>query len=256
MSYLKLKVVKKTIVILFSIFLWGLFVSYNSFKNVLLTNTQKNEKVTVTKINLSKEFKINGFVNMIKLTKNSVSYKVTNKNHKDYDFYMNANYFTIDNTPVGEVRIDGKTIQHKNKNGAYFTSNGKSPSFYFTKRPNGILYSSQTHTPIIINGEPNYKIFNKKWAKNKLPRLIIGENKNKDIIVIHTIDGTRCSVNDFYRIAKNQGLVNALMFDGGASIEVGVNCKNVKYKYQIVSDIQRKLGNVPTPSVFIVGNFN
>jgi len=37
---------------------------------------------------------------------------------------------------------------------------------------------------------------------------------------------------------------------------VGVNYKNVDYKYQIVSDINRKLGNVPTPSVFIVGDFN
>ena len=46
------------------------------------------------------------------------------------------------------------------------------------------------------------------------------------------------------------------MFDGGASIEVGVSYKNVNYNYQIVSDLNRKIGNVPTPSVFIVGNFN
>lgn len=247
---------KRTIVILLVLFFCVAFVSYKSLNNVFLTNTQKNEKVLVTKIDLSNKFKIDGFVNMIKLTKNSVSYKVTNKNHKNYDFYVNANYFTIDNIPVGEVKIDGKTVQHKNKNGGYFTSNGKSPYFYFNKRPNGVLFSSQTHTPIIRNGIPNYKIFSQKWAKYKLPRLIIGENKNKDIIVIHTIDNTRCSVNDFYKIAKSQGLVNALMFDGGASIEVGVSYKNVNYKYQIVSDLQRKLGNVPTPSIFIVGNFN
>jgi exopolysaccharide biosynthesis protein len=247
---------KKTIVILFVLFLCVSFVSYNSLKNVFLNDSQTNEKVTVTKIDLSKKFKINGYVNMIKLTKNSLSYKVTNKGHRNYDFYINANYFTINNTPVGEVKIDGKTIQHKNKNGGFFTSNGKSPSFYFKKRPNRVLYSSQTHTPIIRNGVPNYRIFNQKWARYKLPRLIIGENKNKDIIVLHTIDNSRCSVNDFYKIAKSQGLINALMFDGGASIEVGVNYKNVDYKYQIVSDINRKLGNVPTPSVFIVGDFN
>ena len=175
---------------------------------------------------------------------------------RNYDFYINANYFTIDNIPVGEVKINGKVVKHKNKNGGFFTSNGKSPSFYFKKRPNQVLYSSQTHTPIIRNGVPNYKIFNQKWARYKLPRLIIGENKNKDIIVLHTIDNTRCSVKDFYNIAKSQGLVNALMFDGGASIEVGVSYKNVNYNYQIVSDLKRKIGNVPTPSVFIVGDFN
>lgn len=247
---------KKTIVILFVLFICISFVSHKSLKNVFLNDTQINEKVTVTKIDLFKKFKINGYVNIIKLKKNSVSYKVTNKNHKDYDFYMNANYFTINNTPVGEVKINGKVVQHKNKNGGYFTSNGKTPSFYFKKRPNRVVYSCQTHTPIIINGKPNYKIFNKKWARYKLPRLIIGENKNNDIIVLHTIGNTRCSVNDFYIIAKRQGLVNALMFDGGASIEVGVNYKNVHYQYQIVSDIERKLAKIPTPSVFIVGNFN
>jgi len=247
---------KKLISIIVILFICIFFVSYSTLKTDSIYNSQVNEKVKITKIDLSDKLKINGYVNMIKLTKNSLSYKVTNNGHRNYNFYINANYFTIDNTPVGEVKINGKTVQHKNKNGGYFTSNGKSPSFYFKKRPNGVLYSSQTHTPIIINGKPNYKIFNKKWAKYKLPRLIIGENKNKDIIVLHTIEDTRCSVNDFYQIAKSQGLVNALMFDGGASIEVGVNYKNVKYKYQIVSDTQRKLGNVPTPSVFIVGNFN
>jgi hypothetical protein len=239
---------KKIILTLFVLFLCFSFVTYNSFKNVFLPDSQINEKVKI--------IKINSFVNMIKLTKNCLSYKVTNKNHRKYDFYMNANYFTINNTPVGEVKINGRIIKNKNKNGAFFTSNGKSPSFCFNKRPNRVLYSSQTHTPIIINGRPNYKIFNKKWAKYKLPRLIIGENKNKDIIVLHTIDNGRYSVNDFYKIAKSQGLINALMFDGGASIEVGVNYGNVNYKYQIISDLDRKLGNVPTPSVFIVGNFN
>lgn len=247
---------KKLILIVVILFICIFFVSYNTLKTDSIDDSQVNEKVKITKIDLSDKLKINGYVNMIKLTKNSLSYKVTNNGHRNYNFYMNANYFTIDNTPVGEVKINGKTVQRKNKNGGYFTSDGKSPSFYFKKRPNGVLYSSQTHTPIIINGKPNYTIFNKKWAKYKLPRLIIGENKNKDIIVLHTIDDTRCSVNDFYRIAKNQGLVNALMFDGGASIEVGVNYKNIEYKYQIVSDVERKLGNVPTPSVFIVGNFN
>jgi hypothetical protein len=247
---------KKFILILSILFLCVSFVSYNSFKNVFSNDSQINEKVKITKIDLSDKFKINGYVNMIKLTKNSLSYKVTNRNHRNYNFYINANYFTIDNIPVGEVKIDGKTIQHKNKNGGFFTSNGKSPSFYFKKRPSKVLYSSQTHTPIIMNGYPNYKIFNKKWAKYKLPRLIIGENKNKDIIVLHTIDNTRCSVKEFYNIAKSQGLVNALMFDGGASIEVGVSYKNVNYNYQIVSDLNRKIGDVPTPSVFIVGNFN
>lgn len=233
-----------------------IFIISHSTGDYLFHKTQKNDKVEITKIDLSKELGTDGFVNMIKLNKNCLSYSVTDNGHRNYDFYMNANYFTIDNIPVGEVIIKGKTVQQKNENGGFFTSHGRSPSFYFRKRPNDVLYSSETHTPIIINGKPNNKIFNKKWAKSKFPRLVIGETKNKDIIVLHTIGNTKCSVEDFYKISQKQGLVNALMFDGGASIEVGVTYKNIKYNYQIVSDIERILGKVPTPSVFIVGNFD
>lgn len=247
---------KKLSLIVIIPFLCFLFVTCYDTSNFSFYQTKKNEKVEVTKINLSEDLGIDGYVNKIKLNKNSVSYSVTNNGHRNYDFYINANYFTIDNTPVGEVIIDGKKLQQNNKNGGFFTSDGITPSFYFGKRPNNVLYSSETHTPIIINGNPNRKIFNKKWAKSKFPRLVIGENRNKDIIVLHTIGDTRCSVEEFYIISQKQGLVNALMFDGGASIEVGVTYKNVKYNYQIVSDIERILGKVPTPSVFIVGNFD
>lgn len=241
---------KKYILSLFVLLCVVGFVNFNTNKPIV-----NNEKVKINKIDLSEKFKITGCVNVITITKNTMSYGVTNKNHRENNFYMNANYFTINNTPVGEVRVNGKTIKSKNKNGGYFTSNGKSPHFYYNKRPSNVLYSSQTHTPIIINNIPNSKIFNKKWAKYKLPRLVIGENKKGDIIVIHTVDNTRCSVFDFYQISKSLGLVNCLMFDGGASIEVGVFYKDIKYEYQIVSDLERKFLKIPTPSVFIVGNF-
>jgi exopolysaccharide biosynthesis protein len=246
---------KKYILNVLTLFIFIFFVNYDTSNNKTRTS-QVNEKIEITKLNLYKDFKINGYVSVIKIKKNSLSYKIVDQDHRKYDFYMNANYFTINDKPVGEVKIDGKTIQHKNKNGSYFTSDGNAPTFYYKERPNKVKYSSQTHTPVIMNETPNYSIFNKKWAENKLPRLIIGENKNKDIIVIHTVDGTRCSVHDFYRISKSQGLVNAYMFDGGTSIEVGVKYGNINYKYQIVSDVIRKLINIPTPSVFIVGNFN
>jgi exopolysaccharide biosynthesis protein len=231
------------------------FIGYTTIKKVLSKN-QINESVKIDKIDLSEKFNIKGEVNVITITKNKMSYSVINKNHRNYDFYINANYFMVDNTPVGEVKVNGKTIKKRDSGGSFFTSNGGKPKFYHNNRPNTVLYSSQTHTPIIMNGVSNNKIFNKKWAKYKLPRMIIGENKNGDIVIIHTIGNTRCSINDFHNISKSQGLINSLMFDGGASIEVGVSYKNVEYKYQIVSDIQRKIGNVPTPSVFIVGTFN
>lgn len=219
-------------------------------------NLSVDDKFNIYQINLLDKFSINGKINVIEIKKNSLNYKVVNKNHRNYDFYVNANYFTIDNIPVGEVIINGKIIKKKNSFGGFFTTDGKTPKFYYNNRPNGVLYSSQTHTPIIMNGVANKKIFTQRWAKYKLPRLIIGRKKNNDIIVIHTVDNTKCSVSDFYKISKSLGLVDALMLDGGASIEVGLTYGDINYKYQIVSDLQRKIGKVPTPSVFIVGTFN
>lgn len=224
-----------------------------NFQNHHLPN---DDIVKIERIDLSELLQTSGSVNVIRISSGQMSYKVTNKNHRDYDLYINANYFTIDDIPIGEVKINGQNITRKNSGGAFFTSNGKTPKFYFNNRPNSVSYSSQTHTPIIINGTPNTKIFNRTWAKHKLPRLVIGENVKGDIFVIHTTGRTGCTVSEFYKISKSQGLTNALMFDGGASIEVGLKYKNTKYHYQIVSDIERKIGNVPTPSVFIVGNFN
>jgi len=217
---------------------------------------QIENKVKIYQRDFSEKYKIKGKVNIIELSKHTVSYKVVNKNHREYDFYVNSNYFTIENEPVGEVKINGKTIKKRSKNGGFFTSNGKNPSFYFNHRPSNVLFSSQTHTPLIIEGTPNHKIFNQKWARYKLPRLVIGEKRNGNIVVFHTIEKTKCSVYDFFEISKFLGLKNALMFDGGASIEVGLSYKNINYKYQIVSDLQRKIAKVPTPSVFIVGSFN
>jgi hypothetical protein len=48
---------------------------------------------------------------------------------------------------------------------------------------------------------------------------------------------------------------NAMMLDGGASIEVGIKDGIKTYEYQIIGDVQRKIGDVPTPTVFIVGDF-
>jgi hypothetical protein len=196
-----------------------------------------------------------GKATLIKIRKNSVDFKVANKNHESYDFWMNANYFLESGTPVGEVKIKGKTCNRKNDGGGFFTSDGKNPKFYFGSRPKSVLYSAQTHTPLTINGKANSKIFGKSWARIKVPRIMIGEDSEKNIYICHTIGMAGCSIEDFYSISNKLKLKNVLMFDGGASIEVGIKKEGFHYHYQKVSNLERKLFSVPAPKVFIVGNF-
>lgn len=237
----------KTLFISIFIIFSGYFLHENS------SESENSSNVNIETIDVSNFTKTDGNVTYIKINKNVMSYKVTNKNHDNYDFYVNSNYFDVNDNPIGEVRIDGKNISKKNNGGGFFTTNGDTPKFYFDSRPKNVKYSSQTHTPVIINGKLNKKIFNHSWAKSRLPRLIVGENIKGDIIILHTNDNCKLSIYELTFIADKIGVINGMMFDGGASIEVGVKTKDINYHYQIVSDISRKIFKVPTPKIFIVG---
>lgn len=239
----------KTLFITISI-LFGTYFYYNQ------TNTNFNsEKCEVKIVDASDYIKLKGEIGIVKIRKGKMSYSVTNKNHENFDFYINANYFDKKDIPLGEVRINRQKITKKRNGGGFFTSNGTTPRIYFNDRPNNVLYSSQTHTAVIINGKFNNQLFNKGWAKKRLPRSIIGTNINGDMIIVHTRKDCRVSIHELSVIAKKEGIVNGLMFDGGASIEVGIKSGKKTYSYQIVSDINRLVNHVPTPKVFIVGNF-
>lgn len=193
-----------------------------------------------------------GFITCIRIKKDVFNYKVTNKNHLSYDFYMNANYFN--KRPIGEVIVDGKTISPKNRFGGFFVSDGRTPDFHFNNRPINVKFSSQTHTVVFKESIPNNRIVKQRWAKQELPRLILGEDIDGNIIIIHSNLNGGISVKDAIEYGKKMKIYNGLMFDGGASIEIGIKMNGFNYHYQQVSDLLRKIQNTPTPSVFIVGN--
>jgi hypothetical protein len=237
------------------LFVNSLLISFTSQEKKPESFRSRSKQFEVINIDLASYCKIDGKAKVIKIFRNSADFKVTDKNHESYDFWMNANYFMENGTPLGEVKIKGKTIHRKNSGGGFFTTDGKDPKFYFGTRPQNVKYSSQTHTPVINKGNPNYKIFNRSWAKIKVPRLMIGEDSQKNIYICHTTGISGCSIQDFYKLASKLKLKNVLMFDGGASIEVGIKKGDFTYRYQKVSDLERDLFNVPAPKVFIVGNF-
>jgi exopolysaccharide biosynthesis protein len=240
-----MKILSLSLLILFG----GYFFYNHNDKNFKSSNCE------IRTVNANNYVKLDGEITIVKINKGKMRYKVTNKDHKDFDFYVNANYFDKNDIPLGEVKINGKNITKKRKNGGFFTTNGMTPKFYFNQRPENVLYSSQTHTPVIINGKLNSVIFNKAWARGRLPRLIVGENKNGDIMILFTVNKCRMSIHELSVVAKKEGVINGLMFDGGASIEVGIKDNQNKYHYQIVNDADRLINHVPTPKTFIVGEF-
>lgn len=238
-----------TIVSALLLFVTGL----KNYSYPILGISQGGENISVKHLSSKKYNDRNGKITYILIKKNYFNYKVVNQSHRKFDFYVNANYF--EKYPIGEVVSDGKKISPKRKGGGFFTTNNGSPKFYFGSHPK-VSNSAQTHTIAIINGSMNTKIFKYRWAKYHLPRLVVGEDKKGNIVILHSNINGGCSVESISKLSKSLGIQNGLIFDGGASIEVGINTPELSYHYQQVPDIIRSINNVPTPWVFIVGNRN
>lgn len=224
---------------------------FKNYSYPLLGISEGGENIKVKHLNSEKYNGRNGKITYISIKKNYFNYKVVNQQHRNFDFYVNANYFA--KYPIGEVISNGKKISPKRNGGGFFTSTNGTPRFYFGSHPK-VNNSAQTHTIAIINGSMNTKIFKYRWAKYHLPRLVVGEDKKGNIVIIHSNINGGCSVESISKLSKSLGVENGLIFDGGASIEVGINTPEVNYHYQQVPDIIRSINNVPTPWVFIVGN--
>lgn len=245
--------------------LLGSYVTYN--ETALLNPPSKNitnisqstlehssEKCDVYKVPVSNSKRLNGSVYVIVLKKNKMNFKVTNTDETTNDFYMNSNFFA--NGPIGEVKIDGEIKNSKKRAGGFFTSNGHSPKIYFNSRPNSVKYSSQTHLIGIKNGVVNNRICKQRWAKLKTYRILIGKDKNNNIIVIHSGDGGFQTIKDVCELGVKYGVVNGLLFDGGSSVDVGLKDGFYYHTFQSVSTISKKFVGIHKPYTYIIGNFN
>jgi exopolysaccharide biosynthesis protein len=202
---------------------------------------------------IRKKIQNNGEIFIIKIFKNKMNYKVNTNNGGIVDFYLNSNFFEP-TSPIGEVIVNGKVVNNKVKRGGYFTSNGGEPTISLYNRPNS-LYSTQTKYITIKNGTLNKSMFVSRLSKLKTYRTLLGEDKNGNLILIHSGINGLLSVEDITRIGKSEGMITSLMFDGGSSIEVLLKDGTFKHKYHSVSDIDKKRFKIHKPFVYITGAF-
>ena len=252
-------------IIVFLIILIGGYAIYN--EAALLSFPAKNkanfsesklehtsDKCDVYSIPISNPKRPNGTVYAIILKKYQMDFKVAEANESSNDFYINSNFF--EKGPIGEVKIDGEIKNRKKRGGGFFTSNGKSPKIFFGSRPSSVRYSSQTHLIGIKNGVINNRICKHKWAKLKYYRILIGKDKNNNVVVIHSDNGGFLSIKDVCEIGIKYGVINGLLFDGGSSVEVGLKDGFYFHSFRAVSAIGKKMAGIHKPYAYIVGNFN
>ena len=225
-----------------------------SFIGISSSKLNLNSKGHLSKKCQLKKLDINGGeVFVIKIFKNNMNYKVNNNNSGDVDFYLNSNFFTNTN-PIGEVIINNKTINKSVKGGGYFTSDGGQPTISLYNRPNS-EYSTQTKYIGIKNGKLNTNMFVSKLSKWKTYRTLLGKDLNGDLILVHSGRNGILNIEEISKIGKSEGMYNALIFDGGSSIEVYLKDGNFEHRYHSVSDTQKKLQKIHKPFVYITGKF-
>jgi hypothetical protein len=196
----------------------------------------------------------NGSVYVLTIYKNKMNFKVTNKNYTDNNFYVNSNFFGHRGEPLGECVVDGKRISRKNSGGGYFTSNGGNGSVTTYGRSQS-KYISQTGYVAIRNGKINNSYNRSGWGRLQTHRVMIGENKKGDIIVIHTNSAAEVTIPMMNQIAIKSGVYSAIHLDGGPSVEVKLKDGFYNHEFNALSKVIKKASNIPIPPVHIVGNF-
>lgn len=196
----------------------------------------------------------NGEVYIVKINKSTMSYKVDTKNTGEVDFYLNSNFFT-NTRPIGEVLVNGKIVNGKVKGGGYFHTTGGDAKITLGNRSNA-LYSTQTKYIGIRNGVLNQNMFKSKLSRWKTYRTLLGKNMNGDLILVHSGKNGLLSNEDICKIGKEEGMVDALLFDGGSSIEVLLVDGTFKHQYHSVSDETKQRLKIHKPFAYITGKFN
>lgn len=219
--------------------------SYNMMKD---QNSHQSARCSVRKTTFE-----GGDLFIIKIFKGKMNYKVGTKNEGNFDFYLNSNFFT-NTRPIGEVIVDGRIVNNKVSRGGYFSSNGGNSTISLYDRP-ASLYSTQTRYIGIKNGVLNKSMFNSKLSKWKTYRTLLGKDKDGNLILIHSGKNGLVSIEDICVMGKSEGMINALIFDGGSSIEVLVKDGDFKHNYHSVSDDNKKRLNIHKPFSYITGKF-
>lgn len=160
------------------------------------------------------------------------------------NFAINTNFY--DDSSIGEIIINMKRYGNTNKkaSGFFKVINGKpvvGPKSIFNDYSGTITYSCQAFPSVIKNGIIfSYIIsekspYKKSW-KLKTYRNLIGTLKNGNLVCVLSHTGGLLSVKEISMIAKNYGVTNATLFDGGAALQYEYKHKDFDLKFSALNN--------------------
>lgn len=197
-----------------------------------------------------------GDFNILVIPKGSMRFGVSKKKPVNSDFYINSNFFSKSNRPIGLVVIKGKRINNRVAGGGYFYVKNGIPYVKAKSCPSGVEYSSQTILWGIDNGIKNKRLFRTRNGQERVYRTIMGENSKGEIMVISSNRTGLVTIKEIVDFAYNEGMVEGILLDGGSSVDYKFNDGNRKTILQSVPFGLKSILDIGEPTTYIYGNFN
>lgn len=197
-----------------------------------------------------------GNFNVFVIPKGSMKFGVSKKKPVNSDFYINSNFFTKGNRPIGLVVINGKKTSNRVKGGGYFYVKNGTPYVRSKSCPPEVDHSSQTILWGIDNGVKNKRLFRTRNGQENVYRTIMGENKKGEIMIVSSNRTGLVTIKEIVDFAYSEGMVEGILLDGGSSVDYKFNDGNKKLILQAVPSGIKSILDIKEPTTYIYGNFN
>lgn len=197
----------------------------------------------------------NNNFNVLILKKDEMNFGVSNKKPENADFYINSNFFTKSNNPIGLVVIDKLRHSDRQIGGGYFYVVNGIPHVSSKYCPKMTDYASQSILWAIDNGVKNEGLFNTKHGNKNVYRTVMGQNKDGDIIVVSSNRLGFVTIKEIVDYSESIGMVEGILLDGGTSVDYKFSDDSNEIEFQSIPDMVKSSMDIDQPTTYIYGNF-
>ena len=193
--------------------------------------------------------------NIFRIAKNEMEFGVSTTKPEDSDFYINSNFFEEGGQPIGLVVVDGLRHSDRIAGGGYFYVVNGVPHVKVGQCPAMTEFASQSKFWVLNDGVKNQRLLNAESSKVLTERIIIGEDSKGNIMVVGTSDGNSATIEETIDFAIENGMVEAILLDGGSSVDYKFKDTTSEYIVKSLPSVIKFFGGIDEPPVYICGNY-
>jgi hypothetical protein len=210
---------------------------------------------TTTNVSKTSIVENNSKFNIFRISKNEMNFGVSTTKPEDSDFYINSNFFEEGGQSIGLVVVDGLRHSDRIAGGGYFYVVNGIPHVKVGQCPTMTEFASQSKFWVLNDGVKNQRLLNAESSKVLTERIIIGEDSKGNIMVVGTSDGNSATIEETIDFAIENGMVEAILLDGGSSVDYKLKDTSSEYIVKSLPSVIKFFGGIDEPPVYICGNY-